>query len=99
MIENFIDELNNMNKTNKVLKIKIVELQLKAGMYKAYFYGKSSLAQKLNDQITENRNHLIGEFDGFCYSSLRANAKYKTLEDMHKENIITDDEYDFCIAL
>lgn len=99
MIENFIDELTDMNETNKEYKIKIVELKLKAAMYKAYFYHKSNLAEKLNDQIVENLNHCIGEFDGFCYSSSRANAKYKTLEDMVMENIITDDEYDFCIRL
>ena len=99
IIENFINELTHINETYKVQEIKIVELQLKAAMYKAYFYGKSGLAKKLDNQITENRNHCIGAFDGFCYVSSRADAEYKTLKDMHKENIITDDEYDFCIGL
>ena len=99
MIETFINELVNMNKANKVYKIKVTELHLKASMYKAYFYGKSNLAKKLNEQIIENRNYYIGAFDGFCYISSREDAKYKTLEDMREENIITDDEYNFCIDL
>lgn len=39
---------------------------------------------------------LIGEFDGFCYSSRRRRATFRTLEDLFEDGIITEAEYDFC---
>ena len=89
-------ELANLNKTVARQEIIIDELELKGAMYKAYFFGKSELVEKLRNQITENYNNRIGEFDGFCYASWRAKAVYRTLEDMYKEGIITEGEYLFC---
>ena len=72
-------------------------MKLEKALYKAYFYGKSDLVDKLKKQIKENEYNIIGEFDGFSYSSERKNAKFKTLEDMLEEGIINRVEYDFCI--
>lgn len=73
-------------------------LELKQ-LYKAYFFYNSILAEKLQKQSEENRDALIGEFDGFCYASWRANAVYRTLEDMLYEGIITETEYRECERL
>ena len=75
-------EVLNMNKTIERQEIIIDELILKAAKYKAYFYNKHELAEKLEKQIMENMNNCIGEFDGFFYASWRAKAVYRTLEDI-----------------
>jgi hypothetical protein len=74
----------------------IDELMLKAAMYKANFFHKYELANKLQEQIKENYDSCIGGWDGFCFASWRANAVYRTLEDMYRQNIITAEEYRFC---
>jgi hypothetical protein len=43
----------------------VENLRIKAAMYKAYFFRNSILAEKLQKQSEENRDALIGEFDGF----------------------------------
>lgn len=96
MTMDFGIELINLNKTVAQQEMIIDELMLKAAMYKASFLGKHNLANKLSKQITENFNSCIGEFDGFCYVSWRANAVYRTLDDMLKEKLITEEEYRFC---
>ena len=75
---------------------KIENLRIKAAMYKAYFFHNSSLAEKLQKQSEENRDALIGEFDGFSYASWRANAVYRTLEDMCRKGLLTKKEYREC---
>ena len=75
---------------------KIENLRIKAAMYKAYFFRNSSLAEKLQKQSEENRDALIGEFDGFSFASWRANAVYRTLEDMCDEGLLTEKEYREC---
>lgn len=97
MIENFLEELTITVRENKSLRIENEILRLKVAMYKAYFFGKHELADQLRDQASENRDNQIGEFDGFCYSSKRANAQFKTLEDMAAEGAITKDQYAFCV--
>ena len=74
----------------------IDKLMLKAAMYKANFFGKYDLADKLREQLTENMNARIGDFDGFCYCSARARAEYRTINDMFKDGLITHDELQFC---
>lgn len=74
----------------------IENLRIKAAMYKAYFFRNSTLAEKLQKQSEENRNALIGEFDGFSYASWRANAVYRTVEDMFDEGLLTENEYREC---
>lgn len=74
----------------------IENLRIKAAMYKAYFFRDSSLAEKLQKQSEENRDALVGEFDGFSYASWRANAVYRTLEDMYCEGLLTKKEYREC---
>ena len=96
MTMDFGRELINLNNTIEAQEIVIDELQLKAAMYKANFFYKYDLAEKLQAQIIENYNHCVGEFDGFCYASWRVRAVYRTLVDMYRENIITKEEYSFC---
>lgn len=96
---NFGMELINLNKTVARQEIIIDELELKGAKYKAYFYNRHSLAERLEKQIMENMNNCIGEFDGFCYASWRAKAVYRTLEDMFTEGLITEAEYNFCKRL
>lgn len=74
----------------------IENLRIKAAMYKAYFFRNSILAEKLEKQSEENRDALIGGFDGFSYASWRANAVYRTLEDMCDEGLLTEKEYREC---
>lgn len=74
----------------------VENLRIKAAMYKAYFFRNSILAEKLEKQSEENRDALIGEFDGFSYASWRANAVYRTLEDMCYEGLLTEKEYREC---
>lgn len=77
----------------------IESLRIKGAMYKAYFFRNSELAEKLGKQAKENVDALTGEFDGFSYASWRANAVYRTLEDMLYEGIITEKEYRECERL
>ena len=74
----------------------VENLRIKADMYKAYFFRNFSLAEKLRKQSEENGDALIGEFDGFSYASWRANAVYRTLEDMCDEGLLTEKEYREC---
>ena len=71
-------------------------LRIKAAKYKAFFFRESDLAIKLQDQEEENKDALVGEFDGFCWSSRRAFAVFRTLEDMYDEGLLTEDEYNKC---
>lgn len=86
-------ELYNEN-VNKEYEIQ--RYRLEAAMYKAYFYGKRYLAEIIYNQLNENENYRIGDFDGFCYCSKRANAVFRSLEGMRRSGIITNDEYNFC---
>ena len=65
-------------------------------MYYSFHMRRWDLGKKLNEQLRENSNAIIGEFDGFCYFSRRASAIYRTLEDMLRDGIITREEYNFC---
>lgn len=89
-------ELVYLNRRVEEQELLIDKLILKASEYKARYFGKYDLADKLADQIDENSNHLIGAWDGYCYSSDRARARYRTLEDMALDGIITENEYQFC---
>lgn len=96
MTMDFGMELVNLNKTVAQQEMIIDELMLKAAMYKSDFFNKYDLANKLQEQIKENYDSCIGEWDGFCFVSWRANATYRTLFDMYIENVITEEEYRFC---
>ena len=96
MTMGFDIELVDLNKTVAQQEMIIDELELKASMYKANFFHKYELANKLQEQIKENYDSCIGEFDGFCFASWRANAVYRTLDDMCREGLITEEERRFC---
>lgn len=93
-------ELENELRTNRQelerLSIAVEEYRIKAAMYYSFHMRRWDLGKKLNEQLQENMNAVIGEFDGFCYCSWRASAIYRTLEDMLRDEIITREEYNFC---
>lgn len=74
-------------------------LRIKAAKYKAFFFRESDLAIKLQEQEEENTDALIGEFDGYCCASWRANAIFRTLEDMCNEGLLTESEYKECKSI
>ncbi len=74
-------------------------LRIKAAKYKLFFFYKSDLTKKLEKQEEENADALIGAFDGFCWSSRRAFAVFRTLEDMYDEGLITESEYRECRSI
>ena len=96
MTMDFGMELVNLNRTVAQQEVIIDKLTLTAAMYKANFFGKYELAVKLQNQIEENYDYCVGEFDGFCYSSKRARAVYRNLDSMCRKGLITEDEYRFC---
>ena len=89
-------ELINLNKTVAQQETIIDELMLKSAMYKASLFGRHDLADKLTEQIVENFNSCTGEWDGFCFSSCRAKAVYRNLNDMLRDGLITGEERRFC---
>lgn len=90
------NEIISLCDNNFSLRISVEEFRLKAAMYKARFYDRSELAETLNKQILENLQNAIGEWDGFSYSSVRADAVYRTLEDIKEQKLITQEDYLFC---
>lgn len=78
------------------LSSELENYRISAAKYKAMFYGKHDLAEKLEMQERENRDASIGEWDGFCYASWRAKAKFRTLEDMLKDGFLNEKEYEIC---
>lgn len=97
--KNFIENLEDLLyelKEKEDLKIENELLKMEKAKYKAYFYGDGGLATKLSKQIEENEDYLIGA-DGYSWSSVRARARYRTLEDMLHGGIITQKEYNFSL--
>lgn len=94
--KNFAKEVLELHETVESQRVAIDELLLKAAYYKANFFQRYDLAEKLINQIEENHNYCIGEFDGFCFASWRARAQYRTLNLMCLQGLITKEEYDFC---
>lgn len=89
-------ELLELNATVEAQEKEIEVLRVNAAKWKAHFFGRRKLADKIDCQDSENLDALTGEFDGFCYCSRRANAVFRTLEDMLRDGLITREEYDFC---
>lgn len=96
MSEYLGQELVDLNRMVRKQDEEIEMLRLKAAKWKAYFFHEHELVDKLQKQIDENNDALIGEWDGFCYSSKRAWAKFRSLEMMRAEGLITDSEYRRC---
>lgn len=94
-------ELELYYQNNAVVRqeIKFEELRVKCAKYKAFYYHRWKLGEKLNEQVEENRNNCIGEYDGFSYSSVRASAVFRTLERMLYDGMISKEEYEFCNIL
>lgn len=90
--------LKLLNAQEKLIsqEYEIEMLRIKAAKYKAFFFRESDLAIKLQEQEEENTDALIGEFYGFCWSSRRTFAVFRTLEDMYDEELLTEDEYKEC---
>lgn len=92
-------ELGYVNRTIARQEHELEEFRLKAAKYKALFHGKYDLGKRLDKQIQENQDAEVGEWDGFAYCSWRANAVYRTLEDIKDMGIINKEEYQFCSIL
>jgi hypothetical protein len=93
-----IESLQNLSQAiieKRYYKKEKENYRLKAAYYKALLQGTCDLAEKISKQLTENEDYKIGEFDGFGYSSKRANARFRTLEDMYGCKMITEDEFRF----
>lgn len=93
-------ELENELRMNRQelehLSIAVEEYRIKSAMYYSFHMRRWDLGKNLNEQLRENMDAVIGEFDGFCYSARRASAVYRTLDDMFRDRIITREEYNFC---
>lgn len=93
-------ELENELRTNReeleILYIEVEKYRLMTAMYYSFCMKEWDLGERLENQLKENRDAIIGDFDGFAYSSVRANAEYRTLEHMLDDGIITKSEYNFC---
>lgn len=93
-------ELENELRMNRQelehLSIAVEEYRMKVAMYYSFHMRRWDLGETLRKQLRENMDAVIGEFDGFCYSSRRASAVYRTLGDMFHDGIITREEYNFC---
>ncbi len=63
-----------------------------AEMLFRYIYNNERMADTIKKRIEENNNALIGYYDGFCYDSRRADARFRTLGDMMKDGLLTEDE-------
>lgn len=78
------------------LSIAVEVYRIKAAVYYSLHMRRWDLGERLRNQLQENDDAIIGEFDGFCYASWRANAVFRTLEDMVHDEIISREEYNFC---
>lgn len=90
-----LDLLSSLEDADRY-ELELQKLRITAAKYKALFYGKDCLSDKLCDQERENINACVGEFDGFSYSSESARAVFRTLEDMRDDGILTTEEFAFC---
>lgn len=90
--------LELLNAQEKLIsqEYEIEMLRIKAAKYKAFFFHDWDLGKKLENQREENEDAVVGEFDGYCYASWRANEIFRTLEDMYNEGLLTEDEYNKC---
>lgn len=89
-------ELRTNRQELEYLSIALEEYKIKAAMYYSFFMHRWDLGETLRKQLQENDDAIIGEFDGSCYASWRANAVFRTLEDMVHDGIISREEYNFC---
>lgn len=79
----------------QVLKRDYETLRLQCAGYLCYLLNQTELYGILDKQLGENKLASIGEFDGFSYDSRRANAVFRTIEDMLDDGIITKDQYSY----
>lgn len=89
-------ELRTNRQELERLSILVEEYRIKAAMYYSFYMHRWDLGETLRKQLRENMDAVIGEFDGFCYSSRRASAVYRTLGDMVRDGIIIREEFNFC---
>lgn len=99
-LRNFSQDISQIINERDDLLIMFEMQQLKTALYAALFFnnmdGNDELIEKLQNQIKENDNALIGAYDGFCYSSTRTYAEYRSLDEMYVQGILTLIEYEKC---
>lgn len=86
-------DLVDIVKSERDQQFEIDRLRVSKARYVASSLGDIRLRDVFRKQDEENTDALIGEFDGFCYSSKRAKAKFRSLETMLHDGLITEDEY------
>ena len=99
LLENLGVEMIAIQRSAESVEMEKEQYRLKAAMYRNFFIHNFALWEKLQEQVTENTNALIGEFDGFSYASWRANAVFRTLENMFEDGILTEKEYMSCMSI
>lgn len=80
-LQHIIDTANIVIQERKDFRKLYLKEQIEKAMYKAFFYGKSELAEKLRKQDRMNST---------------AFYTFRTLDDMAEDGIISKEEYDFC---
>ena len=80
------NELLGLHTTINEQALRIGDLELEAAWYKALFFHKDSLADKLHKQIVDN---LCNRFNADYLT-------YRTLDDMLADSLITKEERKFC---
>lgn len=85
-LRDLASDIIDLHDYNEAVEIKYEEMRLYAATYKAAFFNKSGgkLSDILDKQISDN---ITTKYSGLGI---------KTLEDLLKKGVITQEEYDFC---
>lgn len=87
MLERNAIETLNLIQDNKTLKKELLETSLNAARYKAMFYNKTDLVEKLDRVVNNNITVNIERNRGWC-----SNNDYMLISDLH----LTEEEKEFC---
>lgn len=84
MFKELVKEANELISQNEQLLYQLDQSELQAGHYKAMFFGKRELADKLLQQNIDNFHNYFENY-----------KIYRNLSKMHHEGLISDEEYEF----
>lgn len=91
-----LEDIEELQDQLSAQEFEVEMLKFKAAKYKALFFHKEKLEEKLEKQYRENANAIIGDFDGCCHESNRGKAIFRSLKDMFHEGLLTEQEYEEC---
>lgn len=99
-LRGFSKDISQVLQERDDLMVMLEMQELNSAKYAALFFNgmehNEKLYEKLQNQLEENKNALIGEFDDFCYSSTRAYSQYRSIDEMYVQGILTLNEYEKC---